>query len=64
METEPIEPGGFVLEGLRGDYSRSMGVFLCRGTFCRLASVGLPAKALTVANGSQRKGGKRVRLTA
>ena len=44
METEQTEHRGFVLEGVRGDYSESMSVFLCRGTFRRLGSVGLPAK--------------------
>ena len=37
-------PGGFVLEGVREDYSGSMSVFPCRGMFRRLAVVGLPAK--------------------
>ena len=44
IETEHTEQGGFDLEGAQGDYSGSMGVFVCRGTFRRLASVGLPAK--------------------
>ena len=35
---------GFVLEGVREDYSGSMSVFPCRGMFRRLAVVGLPAK--------------------
>jgi len=35
---------GFVLEGVRQDYSGSMSVFPCRGTFRRLAVVGLCAK--------------------
>ena len=31
---------GFVLEGVRGDYSGSMSVFPCRGMFRRLAAMG------------------------
>ena len=46
METGQIELCGFVLEGARGDYSGSMGVFLCQGMFRFLASVGLPPKTL------------------
>ena len=37
-------PGGFVLEGVREDYSGSMSVFPCRGMFRRLAAMGPPAK--------------------
>ena len=44
METEPTEPGRFVLEGVRGDYSGSMSVFLCAVRFGRLAAMGPPAK--------------------
>ena len=36
--------GGFVLEGVRGDYSGSMSVFPCGIRFGRLAAMGPPAK--------------------
>ena len=55
METEPTEPGGFVLEGAWGDYSGSMSVFLCQGMFRRLAAMGPPAK--TQARGQAEAGG-------
>ena len=56
MEMEPTEPGGFVLEGVRGDYSGSMSVFVCAGMFRRLAAMVPPAKAplhLTPQKGSR-----------
>ena len=45
METEPTKPGGFVLEGVRADYSGSMSVFLCAVRFGRLAAMGPPTKS-------------------
>ena len=44
MERARTGKGGFEIEGVRGDYSGSMCVFLCAVRFGRLASVGLPAK--------------------
>ena len=44
MEQSQTEPGGFVLEGVRGDHSRSMSVLLCQGMFRHLAAMAPPAK--------------------
>ena len=44
MEQNRTEHGGFVLEGVRRDYSRNMSVLVCAVRFDHLASVGLPAK--------------------
>ena len=45
MKQSQTEPGGFVLDGVRGDYSGSMSVFLCANRFGRLAAMGSPAKS-------------------
>ena len=39
METEPTEPGAFVLEGAQGDYSRNMNVVACGIRCGRLAAM-------------------------
>ena len=44
MEQRKTAKSGFVLEGVREDYSGSMSVFPCRGMFRRLAAMGPPAK--------------------
>ena len=44
MEQGRTEKGGFVLEGVRGDYSANMSVLVCGIRFGRLAAVGPPPK--------------------
>ena len=60
METEPTEPGGFLLEGAGGDDSGNMCVFVCGNALHRLALVGLPAKTPSTPRSLQASGAAAV----